>query len=272
MKQFIRRIVLISGFLGFFLTTIIAFNYWRYKVFVSTHNSHTVVLGDSHAATGFDPDFFPYSSNFSQTAEPLTATAKKVKWIASYLKTDTILLILSPNNITGYNDFKFSSSKSSRQMSKRYFPLYGFKYWESLGNYRSSFWNWGREHILPRPSGKPSFLGSYQPKSGISKINCTETLARHFNTTDPVFSQASIKALSDIISTCNSHNMVLRVLRAPLTSEYSNFVPVDVQVAFEKLLLSLPMMHSSFSPSSALFYNCDHLNKTGAEIFTKALK
>ncbi|HAK69892.1 MAG TPA: hypothetical protein DCM15_00815 [Cryomorphaceae bacterium] len=271
MRQFLLRLVLIIGLFTLVLSIILAGNYWRQTLFVKGQHSRTIVLGDSHATNGFNPFYYPSSSNFAQTAEPLIATAKKIEWIATHLEADSILLILSPNNIAGYNETKFSAGRTAKQMAKRYFSLFDYSYWTSQTDYIAAYWHWAREFIVPDLSGKYSFLGSYKVTKGKSKEGYKKVIARHFNPNLPALSESSIYAISEITKTCNQYGITLRVIEAPLLPEYRVRIPPEVQAAFDKLLLTLPVKSYTFKPNSELFFNSDHLNEEGARLFTQAI-
>ena len=161
MRQFIYRFSLVS-LLALAIGLLVAFNYWRTQSFISKHQGGTIILGDSHAATDIHPDILS-ASNFAHTAEPLIATSQKLEWITGKLHPDTILLVLSPNNFAGYNDFKFSDHENHRKWQQRH-QLFPRSFWTKHTDPITALGHSYRQQLLPNLSGKPAFLGKFTPK------------------------------------------------------------------------------------------------------------
>ena len=272
MRQFLIRFFFIALLLAAGIATIFGFNYWRSQSFVAQHQGALIVLGDSHAATNINPSLLG-ASNYGHTAEPLLATAQKLEWITTNLQPDTVLLVLSPNNFAGYNDHKFSDKQWSSEMAKRYFSLFPWEFWAHYYDAPTALGHHFRKQLLPNVSGKPAFLGKYSPKPVKEEKGDLElVLARHFNPTYAIVSEASVKALQEIVTTCRSNGITLLILEAPLLPKYAQHVPNEVQQTFNQALSMAPVVTVSSSLSSAHFFNGDHLNKDGAKVYSSALK
>ena len=271
-RQFLTRFFLIALLLAAGIATIFGFNYWRAQSFNAQHQGGLIVLGDSHAATNIKPSLLG-ASNYGHTAEPLLATAQKIEWITTNLQPDTVLLVLSPNNFAGYNDHKFSDKQWSSEMAKRYFSLFPWEFWAHYNDAPTALGHHFRKQLLPNVSGKPAFLGKYTPKPVREEKGDLElVIARHFNPAYATVSEASVKALQEIVTTCRSNGITLLIVKAPLLPTYAQRVPNEVHQTFNQALSMTQVIELSNSLSQAHFFNADHLNKDGAEIYSSALK
>lgn len=271
-RPFLTRFFLIVLLLAAAISAIYGFNYWRTQSFIAQHQGGLIVLGDSHAATNINPSLIG-ASNYGHTAEPLLATAQKLEWITTNLQPDTVLLVLSPNNFAGYNDHKFSDEQWASEMAKRYFSLFPWQFWAHYTSAPTAFGHHFRKQLLPNPSGKPAHLGKYAPKSpkkGLGDLNLV--VQRHYNPAYELVSNASLKALKEIVSTCRANSITILAVEAPLLPEYKAKVPGAVQQAFNEALstVSLLEVHCVLTPDQ--FFNRDHLNKNGASVYSIALK
>lgn len=272
MRQFLTRFSLIVLLLATGIATVFGFNYWRTQSFIAQQQGGIIVLGDSHAATNINPNVIG-ASNYGHTAEPLLATAQKLEWITTNLQPDTVLLVLSPNNFAGYNDHKFSEEQWAPEMAKRYFALFPWEFWAHYSDAPTALGHHFRKQLLPNVSGKPAFLGKYAPKPVKEEKGDLElVIARHFNPQFATVSEASMKALKEIVTTCKQNGTTLLILKAPLLPKYAQRVPNEVQQTFNQALSMTQVIELSSSLSPAHFFNGDHLNKDGAEIYSSALK
>ena len=272
MRPFLSRFFLIVLLLAAGIATIFGFNYWRTQSFIAQHQGGLIVLGDSHAATNINPSLVG-ATNFGHTAEPLLATAQKLEWITTHLQPDTILLVLSPNNFAGYNDHKFSDEQWASEMAKRYFALFPWQFWAHYTSAPKALGDHFRKQLHPNPSGKPAHLGKYAPKPvKEEKGDLKLVISRHFNPAYESVSNASLKALEEIVSTCRANNIAILAVEAPLLPEYKAMVPGVVQQAFNQALSTVKIIevHCVITPDQ--FFNCDHLNKNGASVYSIALK
>ena len=272
MRQFIFRFSLVSILLATAIGLLVAFNYWRSLSFIAKHQGGTIILGDSHAATNMCPDILD-AQNFAHTAEPLVATSQKLEWIAKKLHPDTILLVLSPNNFAGYNDFKFSDSQWSSEMAKRYYTLFPRSFWAQNTNPLTAQGHSYRQQLLPNLSGRPTFLGKFTPKPSHGRKNdLLNTLDRHFNPEYPTVSLPSELAIQNITKTCERSGITLLVVLAPLLPEYKSAIPVQVQQVFNAAIENLEVITTNIKLPDSAYFNADHLNLNGANTFTKAIQ
>lgn len=263
---------MVSLLLALAIGLLVAFNYWRTQSFIAKHQGGTIILGDSHAATDFHPDILN-ASNFAHTAEPLLATSQKLEWIAQKLHPDTILLVLSPNNFAGYNDFKFSDSQWSSEMAKRYYPLFPRSFWSKHTDPITALGHSYRQQLLPNLSGKPAFLGKFTPKPIQGEKNDLQnTLNRHFNPDYPLISQPSERAIDRMRKICEYKGVELLVVIAPLLPDYKKAIPSEVQQLFNATTAELKVISVNEELPGSAFYNADHLNLNGAKSYSKAIR
>ena len=272
MRQFIIRFSMVSLLLALTVGLLVTFNYWRTQSFIAQHQGGTIILGDSHAATDIHPQILN-ASNFAHTAEPLLATSKKLEWITKKLHPDTILLVLSPNNFAGYNDFKFSNKQWSSEMAKRYYPLFPESFWTQYTDPLTAQVNSYRQQLLPKLSGRPAFIGKFKPKPIQEKRNdIQKTLNRHFNPKYPAISESSKLAIETIKNTCERERIAFLVVIAPLLPEYKSAIPNQVQQVFNAITAKLDVISLNIELPDSNYYNADHLNLNGAKTFTKTLR
>jgi len=254
------------------LGCIYIYNQWQIQKFIAQHQGGTAILGDSHAATNINPEILN-ASNYGHTAEPLLITSQKLNWISSNLSPDTVLLVISPNNFSGYNDHKLSNSKWSSEMAMRYFSLFPWNFWADKTSVITAFGHYFRKQITPNPSGRPALLGKYTPKKGISEFSNVEiVLQRHFNPEYKVVSTYAMTAVEKIIQICNTDSITLVTIEAPLVPAYRTGIPEEVRAEFNKAISILPNQNVPVLLTPDQFFNSDHLNESGADNYTTALK
>lgn len=272
MRSFLTRFLLVVLLLAALIGAVFAFNAWSTHRFVAKHQGGTIILGDSHAATNINPKILG-ARNFAHTAEPLLTTAQKLQWITTELQPDSIILVISPNNFAGYNDHKFSDAPWSSEMAKRYYSLFPWSFWAHYGEPLTALGHHFRKQLIPNPSGKPAFLGKFAPKPVAPlKDDLTEVLERHFNAHYEPISKASSKALLEIQNHCLEAEIHLIIVEAPLLPTYKKGIPRAVGITYNGTLRNLPLLPVPVVLSPDQFFNGDHLNKNGAQEFTRALK
>ena len=80
-----------------------------------------LILGDSHAGTSLNPDYFKNSKIYLNSESYISYL--KLKLILQRCTIDTVLLSFSPHNLSGSNDLKFSD-KWNKLYYYRYYSLF----------------------------------------------------------------------------------------------------------------------------------------------------
>lgn len=241
---------------------------------------NSLALGDSHMARAIDPDAYGGITNVAQNSEPLFITYYKLKKICNEHPVDTVLLSLSFNNLSNYNEQKLSDPQWSNEMFKRYLTLYSPLIKDSVVKDTKLYFDTLLKEMCLIPNRTAnSYIGSYK-NSSISKLDKTdEVVKRHFSRNDvpTQISRVEIDYLDSIINFSSQHKITLYVVATPLHRTYKNRVPKLFNKTFEELKANLKLRgiqfldHRDFDLNDSLFFNADHLNKNGATIFSKEL-
>jgi len=272
MSKFISRFILVTLILATVIGCVLIYNNWQIQKFITQHQGGIAIIGDSHAATNINPEILN-ASNYGHTAEPLLITSHKLKWISTHLNPDTVVLVVSPNNFSGYNDHKLSNETWSSEMAMRYFSLFPWDFWADNTSIVTAFGHYFRKQIIPNPSGRPEFLGKHTPKHGSNKGNNIEiVIQRHFNPEYEMVSTNALTALENIVQICKTDSIALVAVEAPLLEAYRENVPEEVADVFNQAISILPDQDVTVALTPDLFFNSDHLNEEGAETYTYALK
>ena len=281
MKKFFKNI---SFFLlGLIIIFVINFsvNYLIIKNSeIKLKSSKMLIIGDSHTRRSINPILLNNAQNISQNAEPYIITYWKLKTVVKKVDPDTVLIGFAPHNISDFNDLKFSDKTWSHEMFERIYLIQDFKSINNINiDYESYYTFLFKRYCLFPRLNHILFLGGYtnSNKSDISNINKTIERHFHFNNRSSNISQLSIKYLDSIIDLCISNNIVPILINTPVHTSYKENIPEKIQIEFnlekEKYKKNNIKIIESNSKEyrDSLFFNSDHLNNYGSEIFTKKL-
>ena len=242
-------------------------------------NCKILILGDSHVQKSLNPCFFNAAKNISQSAEPYFVTYWKLKKLLHTNKTiDTLLLGFSFHNISAFNDKKLIDPSWSSEMFYRIYPIEEF---ETLNGIEIDFWEYfkilAREMCLYPKKNHINYIGCYgnSRRSDISDYNTS--IKRHFyyNNNNVGISTTSIDFLNKIITLCRDSKINNILITSPLHKEYLKRIPSNFTQEYLKLKNELttnngvPVLDfSSIVLNDTCFLNSDHLNESGARIFS----
>jgi hypothetical protein len=271
MSNFLSRFIQVILILAAVIGCVLIYNNWQFQKFIAQHQGGIAIIGDSHAATNINPEILR-ASNYGHTAESLLITSQKLKWISTNLRPDTVLLVISPNNFSGYNDHKLSKNTWSSEMTKRYFSLFNWDFSADNTSIITAFGHYFRKQIIPNPSGRPGFLGKHTPKSGSNEESSVDiVLQRHFNPEYEMVSTNALTAVEYIIQICKTDSIALVAVEAPLLPDYRENIPEEVRNVFNQAISILPNQNVPVVLTPDQFFNSDHLNEDGAKTYTNAL-
>jgi hypothetical protein len=283
MRSFLKNITLISLLSILIFVSAISWSYYQITRSVLENCPEEIdflILGDSHAQNGIDPNFLNGNNfNFASSGETYFFCLQKLNFIlANNKKVNHLILTLSPHNIDKkidslwvINENNFIAKTSS------YFPLINFNefllFSRSLNpNYTlyssiassiasESIYQIERAAILK----KSPFLGGFTPnEKKLEPSSVKPTISKGLSE----FSEIQINYLNQIIDLCSKNNIPLTLINIP--TFHGQELNTEI---FSKLKTpySYLNMGPTFNNFPDYFADSNHLNPTGAELFSKAL-
>lgn len=259
---------------------ILNYTYYHNKP-VQIKKTGILIAGDSHPQKSVDPKYFNEAQNISQTAEPYVLTYWKLKKIVNTFIPDTLIIGFAPHNISEFNDVKFSDKRWSEALFRRMYPIQHLK--EVSGKIPvdyNTFYKvlWKQTAFYPKKQ-HGNYIGKYANTKTTNISDCPAVVKRHFynsNNKKSGVSKISVDYLDSIARLCNSKNIKLILVSNPVHQNYVNKIPSAIMKEFNNLLKKYDKDHIVFNLTTktypdSLYLNCDHLNKNGADKFTKEL-
>lgn len=280
MKKFVRHILVFTGCLAACMLTVAAWNKLR-PLNHEVLQSATIVLGDSHMACAFNPKLFPGTQNISQTAEPLIASFYKLKYLYNHgAQADTVIIGVSYNTFSAYNDLKFQEAPWAQNQLKRLCPimsLVDFKPYkiDTTVYFREKF----KQIFIVPQIGDATYIGEYKRKEyHLDKANLNEKIGDHFflNSKESyALSEASNMYLDSLIALSQKSDFAIYLVSLPVHEAYHKEVPTKFKLALNRALNKFgqrSITYHEYSFPDSLFADYDHLNHKGAGVFTKSLR
>lgn len=280
MKLFLKHTILFALQLIIILIAIRIWNNSQYPEKAHLPEIPNVALGDSHMMCAFNPAYFNNSKNFSQTAEPLIITFRKLQILTQQNpQLESVFIGLSYNTFSSYNDLKLSKKPWVNNQFKRVAGHLNLKAFKPLETDTTLYWRYRLKHLWMLPSiGKPTFFGAFKPKTPrLSEADLSKTLNRHFYDNNEIYkiSQSSLSYLDSIIDWGKNNSQKIYLVELPVHPAYRKKVPNT----FKKVVDSLARKNEELwlTPIKAnsrteFYHDYDHLNEKGAKQFTLELK
>ncbi len=280
MRRFLTKTFVFLFILAAYFGINMLINYSIYQNEVlDIKSTRTLIIGDSHTQRSLDPQFLSDAQNISQTAESYVLTYWKLKKVMQTYTPDTVVLGFAPHNISEHNDHKFSDKDWSREMFKRCYSIQEFG---SLPD-EVPVDHWGYYQTLWRQTGlypkedHVNYIGEYTNSEQNDTTDAEAVLGRHYYMNGDTLgvSSASIQYLDSIVYLCEANDIVLVLISNPVLEDYLAGIPTPIAEKYMMLSDKYDNHHLIYDRISAqypnaFFRNADHLNKSGAERFTKA--
>jgi hypothetical protein len=243
-----------------------------------------LIIGDSHNGNAINPKLFKDTYNISSSGESFVPTYYKLKKIISECSVDTILLSLSPHNLSAFNEKKYLDKNKNRHFFNCYHTLFNKK---SLKNLKINFFDFYKIHfyrmaLLPHSNHLDLMIGSFrESKKNILDIDkIDERIKKHFFNGSNLFdiSETMISHLDSIIKICEQNSIKLYLVSTPLHKRYYQAIPKkfkdEFEIQIERLNISKVSVldYTDAFKENFLFRDGDHLNIYGADKFTKIIK
>ncbi len=257
-------------------------NYFIYtSESLNIDTTRILIAGDSHTAKSLNPDFFENAQNISQLSEPYIITYWKLKKIFNSIRPDTLILGFAPQNISQFNDHKFSHERLSGEMFKRIYPIENFKNIENIipidysGFYKTL---WKQTAFYPKKT-HINYLGQYSNTKSSNVSDWQSAIKRHYYWNDKVLgvSKVNVGYLDSILKICQDREIPVVLTSSPVYSRYfENIAPLimkkynSLKEKYERHTVIFDKTNDLAYPDS-LFFNADHLNADGANRFTLEL-
>lgn len=279
MEKYIRKsIVFFSIGLAYFIM-VGGLNYMIYSHrSVDLGKCSKLIAGDSHPQKSLNPEFLDGAVNIAQLAEPYVMTYWKLKKILVNNHPDTVLIGFAPHNISVFNDQKFFHQHWSHEMFKRIYPIAQFDDLSGIEVDYKTYYKVFLKQICIFPKLKHGdYIGSHLSLSGNNLKHGKSRVAAHFpnEKEEEMISKTAVAYLDSIVSRCKRANAVPVLVSHPVHHSYYKHIPEPYINAYHRIEDDMKQKgvyvinKTTVEYADSLFLNVDHLNKHGAEKFTK---
>ena len=242
--------------------------------------SKILIIGDSHPSRGVNPEILENAINVCQSAEPYIITFWKLKKIITKAQPEKVIIGFSPHNISNFNDFKFNNERWQLEMFKRSYLIEEFR---SINKIKIDFKQYYiflfKQLCLFPKQNHIYYIGNHEKSDHSNLSGSQKTINKHyyFNNQKPEISETSISYLDSIINLCIKRQITPILINTPLHISYKEKIPGIIQERYNKEILRFRNQGVKIYTDSITiykkenFYNSDHLNNSGAKIFSKKL-
>lgn len=286
MIKFLKDLLIIIGLLCAHFAFFFVYNQKEFEnTIIDLEEVHTLILGDSHAEYGLNPQLIPNSKNYSQPSETYLNSYLKLEWLTRKNNIETLILPISYNNLSGYNDLKYIDEKWSYEMfSRMHFLLNPWRKDFSFSFDKYAFLKtFLKQRLLYKSSNYTPFLGEYHfITDSLAHEDATKIINTHFYKNEKqsfALSQNNLSALDSIITFCQEKNIDLHLVSIPLYDSYIKSVPSKYIHALDSLLTKFGALKSvhvynftnEYRYNKKYFFDPSHLNKSGADHFSSII-
>ncbi|MDC0338335.1 hypothetical protein OAN33_02240 [Flavobacteriales bacterium] len=288
MKQFAIKIFVVFGLFLSYNIIIYIINLWFINA-AEFPEKNILIIGDSQFKTGLNDEMFNSAWNIAQSAEPIPISYWKLKKIAEATKIDTILISISHQRLSFFNDSKFVRDKYKNEFFKRMYPLQidfrnsnvkidQFDYFKIVYQQMCLFPKSKHNTYIGEFSKSTNNNASLKKPYDFSKLD--SRISQHFfinNKTPYEVSKVSLSYIDSIISFAKFRKITPVFIALPVHKTYLKRVPERILKQFKSLALKFEtsgvdfLDYSDLKIADSLFLDYDHINKTGSKIMTKQI-
>lgn len=244
---------------------------------------NVLINGDSHMEAAFNPKLLNSAVNIAQGGENLILSYWKLKYITNRVEFDTLILSFSYNNLSKVEEGKFSGNYMTPEVMRRAILISDFQSIDTLVNvdYKEYYKSYFRQMCLYPRKDQYAFIGGFSPSDYSNLLpNAENRIKKHYykSKDDIGVSNIMLTYLDSIIYLCQKKNIKPILVSTPLHESYYNKIPRIIKEGFNKKKKSLIDKNitfidfSDFFLNDSLYYDCDHLNRSGADNFTNLFK
>ncbi len=282
MKRFILKSVGVISIPILYLGINMIVNYFYYhNQEIPLKKASILIAGDSHPEKSLNPRFFSNAQNISQPAEPYVLTYWKLKTIFKSQVPDTLILGFAPHNISQFNDLKFSHNRWSAEMFQRSYTIGEFDRIDSLIPVDYDTYNqvlWKSTGLYPKKNHFKNFIGKYSNNNTSDVTDWEVVIDRHYFDEGKQLgvSTLSTRYLDSIIELCHAKKVDVILVSNPVHKNYLKNIPSSIMLEYNNLMTQYSKDNLIFNETTthyadSLYYNADHLNETGAKVFSRSL-
>jgi hypothetical protein len=264
---------------------------------VDTGSFTTIIIGDSQARYAFDPDFISNSLNISQQSENIIYTfyvlnkilennrgIRKIIVSVSYHSLGSPFAYYEPSEmLRRYHLLLPKGFYSEIAHHEGYYSPYLTRFFMDYCRLPLGLTNDFYEFFLCSSNdiSRLTYIGKFEKLTG-SRIDNKKllraTLRRHYFYKGRIVEMSKLKAIyiSKIIALCKSRMVELIFVTPPLHPAYRADIPQSSAHSFDAFMAQVQktsgvkyINHSMMELPAGHFYEYDHLNSKGAEVFSK---
>ena len=278
LKKFIITLSLFTAFLFCYFIVIFIINY-NISDNISIDQKDILIVGDSGLGAALDPKQMRSAQNICQNSEPYYLTYLKLKFLFDKnINLDTVIIGFGHHNISNYNDYKLKDEFwANRMFNTNYLFAKDILNIQKIEiDYLQLFLVYSRNMcLIPKLSHYKSFIGEFQGRKGHNAINNFKNrIDRVFYYKDYGVSELCISYLDSIVDISLKNKITPILVSTPVPNAYYELVPSIIKERYDLIkaryledgIQVIDLTRSQYSPD--YFYNEDHLNVRGAQIFT----
>jgi len=306
MKRFLNRLLHLTTI---YLTLFILVGLSSYKIKKQLINNaltlqkskNIVILGDSHAQSGLNPNIIKNSVNLSISSEP---------FILTYYKLEKVIALNKNINkaIISYGFHSLSESWDVNKQYKRlkrhaknlfeilpYNEIKKLKILLGINTYTkhlfSNFLGYPSDHTLSRllnyisqkklkPTDLASVYGFYKSKrSVLTKKNISDRINEYFYQKNKLYNFSDFQKLylHKIANLCNEHQIKLILINTPIRKEYYSLIPQNYLEEYYEFYDTLVKLNSDIclfdfwdlDIPPKYYGDADHVNYLGSKMLSE---
>lgn len=276
MILFLKKVLIIFYFVLVYLFSVFLFNYYHENN-PKIPNANILFIGDSHIKNQINPDSFFNSYNYGNSGDIILGIKWKLKKMLNDKNIiDTVIISLGYHNFREkYPSFFNTDIHQTASVNIRRYLFINDWYFLRKQDINKTlvFMNFLRK--IKKPNIETMYLGHYKEQIGQMNDSSKSSIDRLYYR-NKKFNPEIIQHINEIIELCNSKKVRCFFIFPPTHCTYTRKVPTEIRNqtdSFMSVFSKSPyFMQVSLKLHDSLFFDGDHLNRFGAQIYTRNLK
>ena len=276
MRKFLKNILLFCCFLLVYLTLVFTFNFYN-ENYPKIPKANILFLGDSHIKYQVNPDSFVNANNYGHSGDVLIGLKWKIhRILKNKNRIDTIIISLGYHNFREFYP-KFFNTKVHDAATKNITRYLFINNWYFLKKNEINKFVVIKSLFdkIKKPAQKISYLGYFIEQHGQINDSSRSSISRLY-TNNQKFNQKVIYLIQEIVDFCVSKKVKCFFIFPPTHPTYTNKVPEEIKTGTDKFIHQFSQtpyfIPVEFALDDSLFFDGDHLNAQGAQLYTHSLK
>ncbi len=275
MRTFLKNALLFICIVLLYLTCVFAFNFYN-ENHPKIPKANILFLGDSHIKYQVNPDSFINACNYGQSGDVLIGIEWKIRTLLkNHNDIDTIIIPLGYHSFREkYPDFFESNEPISPKLISQYVFI-NPTYFILNKNIKNLELLYPLLEKIKKPNSDLPYLGYYIENYGLLKDSSNSAISRHYGT-HRFFNYDIPNIIYSIIQVCETHKVKCFFIFPPTHQTYIKRVPADIKMQTDRFMNKFSntpyFIHTEISLDDSLFFDGDHLNSEGAQMYTHSLK